>query len=102
MQMAEPQASDPLTRLDTFSVSEAYEVVRTVLAVKGDNQYRLEVTRSASNANSPFDVHCYRLQKIGGDADGENVSAYVLVQEFSGAQDQTAYGALAFALTNLP
>ncbi len=56
---------DPLaekTFVDDFG--EVKELVRTVDVRAGDTDYRLEVYRNYSNAQTPYVVHCFVRRKV--------------------------------------
>jgi hypothetical protein len=52
--------SDPLAKYEYFGdFSEVFEVIRTVLVVKNDQLYRIEVIKSYSSFNIPYTVYCW-------------------------------------------
>ncbi len=97
--------TDPLTRFKDFDLSEVYEIVRIVEVVKGAERYRLEVTKSVSNPNSPYDVKYYRWASVmthGADESvGDDASCFWVETDFPEAQGRSPEDALAFALSVL-
>ena len=96
---------DPLTRFKDFELSEAYEIVRIVEVVKGTERYRVEVTKSVSNKNAPYDVQYYRWASVmthGTDESaGDDASCLWVETDFPEAQGRSPEDALAFALSVL-
>jgi hypothetical protein len=57
-----PQYENYRTPENQQAFHEAYEVVKTVVVVKGEQTFRLEVWKTELGANVPFAVRCW-LQK---------------------------------------
>jgi hypothetical protein len=93
--------SDPLARHRDFQISGVSEVIRTVDVVVDDEQYRLEITRSVSNQSAPFDVRCYRFERVGEKTAVQDTYAYVYQMGFPFASSNTANKALTSALSDL-
>jgi hypothetical protein len=97
---------DPLTRFKDFELSEAHEIVRIVEVVKGNERYRLEVAKSVSNQNAPYDVQYYRWASVmthGTDESaGDDASCLWVETDLPEAQGKNPDEALTFALSVLP